>query len=217
MIQKTLLLLAGTTCVALAVLATPALAKDWQCTSAKGRCPFQVVPTTKGQLQVFTDNTLPVECEELRTSRGELQKRSLDLQYKASFSACKATVAGVKHKTKVENVGGKCEIRLILKGENEGKPPKAQGTVEIKPAGCEFVIKVEGTTCEIKVPGGQGPLGKFRAEQIEVGKTREIHIAAEVEGLKAVNNEAGCGIKKEGKAMYKGRAKIEPSAEITLR
>jgi len=221
-------MLAGTTCVALAFLATPALATEWHCTLAKERCPFQLVPTKEGkegkeeQLQEFTDEGLIVKCTKLRETRGELQKKSLSLQYKPTFSGCKTSkIGGVEHAATVTNTG--CEIRLIIQTQKEEKPKKAQGRVEIKcTTGNSILVKVAGTTCEIKVPG-QGSskertLKKFRAEQLEVRKgEREVHIIGEVEGMHAVNS-AGCGIAAETKtAEYKGRAKIESKYGIKLR
>jgi len=223
MTQKALLVLAGTICATLAFLTTPAFAKEWQCTLAKGRCPFQLEGKRQ---QVFKDNgktSIPFECR-IAKGRGELQGRQKDLQYKPTFEECKARVAGMQHKVTV--TPGKCEIRLIIQEQKEEKPKKAQGRIEIKPSPCGaeekpegIIVKVAGTSCEVKIPpqGGERKIKGFRAEQVEVRKgEREVQITAIVTGL-AVVNSPGCGIGEKNEAEYKGKGRIAAKYGIKLR
>jgi len=182
---------------ALAFFATPALAENWECNEGT-KCTVKV--EGKGQ-QKFIVETTAFEC---RTARGEgqVEGKKKDLQYKPTFRLCSTKIAGVKHEVKVEP---KCEFRLTIT-EQSGKPPKAQGTVSLK-GSCIVLIFVVGTTCEIKI-GEQGPLKKFRAEQVGKGKERQVQVLAEVPGIKGTAT-TGCGFAKtavEGK--YEGKARF---------
>jgi len=190
---------------ALALFATPALAKEWECEKGT-KCRFKV--EAKNQ-QKFKVGETTVECRKSRISGGQLVSPSADLQYKPTFEACTATVAAIKHEAKVEVK--ECEFRLIL---NEGTGSKQQGVVTIKGAKCLITIVVKGTTCEITIgERANKELKKFRAEQVlnKETKLREVQIQAEVKGIKLTKATSGCGLTKaqeEEGGKYVGRGRV---------
>jgi len=111
------------TCV-LAFLATPALAEQWKSASGKYPVTFTAKQTSTHTFTVA--GGVAVECETAEF-KGELTAESRDLQVRPTYRLCKTTIAGVKHKTKVEAKA--CQYRLRIT-KPQTKPPS--GTVELK-------------------------------------------------------------------------------------
>jgi len=193
---------------ALILFATPALAKEWSCNKGT-ECQSPLIG--QGQ-QVFKEpeHGLTVEC---RTSEGQarLKSPSRELQIKEpKYTTCTSTITGAKHKAEVKFAPlSECGTRLVL---NEGESgSKQQGKVTLKSKTCKGLITVAGTACEIEINGEQGPLEKFRAEQVlnEKTKEREVHIKAEVQNITA-HYTAGCGVTAGNHpSRYKGSGRIE--------
>jgi len=208
MIQKTLLMLAGSVCAVLALFTAPVFANTWQCT--KGTECRVNIEGKEGEKkpQELRDNGLVVKCERFTAGSTQLKRRPKDLQFpKPEFTKCSTVVAGVKHAVTVEQK--ECEIRFTLVKQNKEKEAEeAQGTITIKPKACQFTIKVAGSSCLITIRGEQGPLEKFRAKQVlnEKTKLREVQIQTEASGILATNK--GCGVAESGKGVFLGRARI---------
>jgi len=189
--MKTLLGFAVGIC-ALAFLATPALAENFESTSGTYPVKFTAKINT-GTQHVFTVEGVEVSC---RTAefKGELTERSRKLEVRPTYRSCTTLITGVKHKTVVNTSGVQYLITIIKPAT---KPQTARVEVKGNP-----VITVEGTSCVIKVPAQSG-LQKLTLENNT--KTVMLKINAEVTGI-ASEQTKGCGIKeKTTSGTYKGR------------